>query len=723
MIPSPPCLRVALYARVSSKQQAAAGTIASQVEALQQRIQGDAQRCAPEQCYLDDGYSGDTLLRPALERLRDQAAAGVLDRVYIHNPDRLSRKYAYQVVLLDEFLRAGVEVVFLNQSRSDSPEDVLLLQVQGIIAEFERTKIMERSRRGRTHAARQGCVSVLSQAPYGYRYVDKHTGGGQARYEVIGEQARVVRQIFAWVTQERCSLREVCRRLQQQGIGSPKGHPRWSAKSVATLLSNPAYRGQAGYGKTRLGQRRPRLRPARGQAEQPRRPRSIYRTEGESIAIAVPALVDEATFAAAAEQLQENRRRQRQRQPSNRYLLAGLTVCQQCGYAYFGMSPGGGRRGPKRYSYYRCGGGNASRYGGQRLCHNAQVRGDLLEAAVWQDVCALLRHPEKVEEEYQRRLTQSREGGGQEEEAQAQARQRTLRRGLERLIDAYTEGLLSKEEFEPRIKTMRDRLKMLEEESRHAHEEQRQQQELRLFIGCLEEFGGRVQAGLDEADAALKREICRRLIKRIEIDEEDVHVVYRVGLPPFEGSPTRGFSQHCGGRQPAVRSTAGLRRAARLCSHAPSRSVRCPYAKACLNRERGLLRCSRLSTPVVPQGGACRPGASCCASAAWPWAVWRARTSGWDRSALPGNVAERAVSRPTNRSSCYFCKVGRRKSKRSIPNSTFPRTFAAARERCARVSPACGLVGTSRSWRPAPTALRSCGRTAAAKAATSSMSP
>jgi site-specific DNA recombinase len=548
----PPCLRVALYARVSSQQQADDGTIASQVEALRQRIQRDGQPCASEDCYIDEGYSGDTLLRPALERLRDQAAAGAIDRLYIHNPDRLSRKYAYQVVLLDEFKRTGVEVVFLNQPRGDSPEDMLLLQVQGVIAEFERTKILERSRRGRLHAARQGQVSVLSEAPYGYRYVDKHAGDGQARYDVILEEARVVRQIFAWVAQQRCSLREVCRRLQQQGIASPKGNPCWSAKTVATLLSNPAYKGQAGYGKTHLGERRPRLRPARGQAEQPRRPRSIYRTPEESIAIAVPALVEEPVFAAVAEQLQENRRRQRQRQPSSRYLLAGLTVCKQCGYAYFGMSPGGTSQGQKkRYSYYRCGGGNTSRYGGQRLCHNAQVRGDLLEAAVWQDVCELLRNPEKVEEEYRRRLNSEKEGGSKAEEEQREARQRVLRRGVERLIDAYTEGLLSKEEFEPRIKDMRERLRLLEEESRREQDEERQKKELRLFIGCLEEFGGRVKEGLDEADPGRKREICRRLIKRIEIDNEDVHVVYRVGLPPFEGSPTRGFSQHCGGREPA----------------------------------------------------------------------------------------------------------------------------------------------------------------------------
>ena len=112
-------------------------------------------------------------------------AVGAVDRLYIHSPDRFARKYAYQVLLVDEFHRAGVEVIFLNRELGRSPEDDLLLQVQGMMAEYERAKIVERHRRGKLHAARAGIVKVLAGAPYGYRYIDKHTGGGQARYEVI----------------------------------------------------------------------------------------------------------------------------------------------------------------------------------------------------------------------------------------------------------------------------------------------------------------------------------------------------------------------------------------------------------------------------------------------------------------------------------------------------------------------------------------------------------
>ena len=158
-------LRVAIYARVSGEQQAKEDTIASQLEAVTQRIAGDALECDPELRFVDDGVSGSLLVRPGLERLRDQAAAGAIDRLYVLDPDRLSRKYAYQVLILEELARCGVEVVFLRNPVGRGPEADLLLQVQGMIAEYERAKIMERCRRGKQHAARRGSVNVLSGAP------------------------------------------------------------------------------------------------------------------------------------------------------------------------------------------------------------------------------------------------------------------------------------------------------------------------------------------------------------------------------------------------------------------------------------------------------------------------------------------------------------------------------------------------------------------------------
>jgi site-specific DNA recombinase len=544
-------LRAAIYARVSSDQQAEAGTIASQVAALEERLRRDGLTLDPELRFTDEGYTGSTLVRPALERLRDAAAGGAIDRLYVHSPDRLARNYAWQVLLVDEFQRCGVELVFLNRELGRSPEDDLLLQVQGVVAEYERAKILERSRRGKRHAARQGSVNVLSGAPYGYRYISKWEGGGRARYEVVLEEARVVRQIFTWVGQERCSIAEVCRRLQRQGMPSPKGKGCWDRTTVWGILKNPAYLGTARYGKTRIGPRRPRPRPQRNAAEQPRRAYSVYESDDGGIAIEVPALVGEALFEAAAEQLAENRRRARQGQRGARYLLQGLLACKRCGYALYGkpVSPASAKGKKRRYAYYRCIGMDAYRFGGQRVCWNKQVRTDVLEEAVWGDVCALLNDPGKVAQEYQRRLKgQGRRVGTRGGESLTKLIQK-VKRGIARLIDAYEEGLLDKGEFEPRVRGAKERLARLEAEARAGAEEEAQERELRLVIGHLQEFAGRVRSGLAEADWSTRREIIRALVKRVEVDKEEVRVVYRVSPPPFVESPQGGILQDCGGRE------------------------------------------------------------------------------------------------------------------------------------------------------------------------------
>jgi site-specific DNA recombinase len=229
--------------------------VESQVADVRAKIAARGETLAAEQEFVDDGYSGATLIRPALERLRDVIAAGGIDRLCVHCPDRLARNYAHQVLLLDEFTRAGVEVVFLNREVGQTPEDQLLLQVQGMIAEYERAKILERSRRGKRHGAQVGSGSRLSCAPYGYRYVNEQDSGGEARFDIILEEARVVRQIFAWVGRDRCTIGEVQRRLpskrtdtnRQNSLGSSHhlGHSQKSGVQRRSGLWQNAHRAAA----------------------------------------------------------------------------------------------------------------------------------------------------------------------------------------------------------------------------------------------------------------------------------------------------------------------------------------------------------------------------------------------------------------------------------------------------------------------------------------------
>ncbi|MBA7556056.1 hypothetical protein ES705_48753 [subsurface metagenome] len=112
-------------------------------------------------------------------------------------------------MVIEELQSCRVEIIFLNHDFGKGPEDNLLLQMQGMIAEYERAKILERSRRGKLHAARKGSVNVLGGAPYGYKYVSCFEGHGEASYEIILEEAQVVREIFEWVGRDGYSMGKV----------------------------------------------------------------------------------------------------------------------------------------------------------------------------------------------------------------------------------------------------------------------------------------------------------------------------------------------------------------------------------------------------------------------------------------------------------------------------------------------------------------------------------
>jgi site-specific DNA recombinase len=526
-------LSVALYARVSSDQQTDAHTIASQLAALRARVATDGYVLPEELQFIDEGYSGATLVRPGLERLRDVSAAGGLERLYVHSPDRLARKYAYQVLLMDEFHRAGVEVVFLNRQLGQSPEDELLLQVQGMVAEYERAKILERSRRGKRHAAHTGVVSVLGGAPYGYHYISKSLGGGVARFDLVPHEAEVVRQVFTWVGQERVSIGEVCRRLQRAGEPRRDGQTTWDRSVVWGMLKNPAYKGTAGFGKTRVGALKHPLRAQRGRALQSRQPHASEEVPREEwIFVPVPAIIEAELYNLVQAQLTENRQRARQGQRGVRYLLQGLLVCKVCGYAYYGkaISPSSRKGHPRAYAYYRCLGTDAYRFGGHRICPNTQVRTDLVEVVVWEEVCRLLEHPQRLEAEYRQRQHAPRRGSQWETPESLRVQSSKLRQGIARLIDSYAEGVLGKEEFEPRIVRMKQRVTIVEDRLQQLADDATQQRDLQLIISQLEDFVAKVHGGLATADWRTRRAIIRALVRRVEIDQQQVFVVFRV--PP-----------------------------------------------------------------------------------------------------------------------------------------------------------------------------------------------
>src|SRR6202041_745334 len=244
----------AIYARVSSDQQREANTIASQTAALLEFAKNQDLEVPKEWVFEDDGYSGATLERPGLEHVRDLAAEGQIQVVLAYSPDRLSRKYAYQILLMEELARNGVETLFVKAPQGSSAEDQLLVQFQGMIAEYERAQILERSRRGKRHRARQGQINVLSGAPYGYRYVRK-SDDAAARYEILDAEAAIVRMVYQSYVGAGISIGAITRQLNERGAPTRKQISRWERSTVWAMLRNPAYKGTACFGKTETAPR------------------------------------------------------------------------------------------------------------------------------------------------------------------------------------------------------------------------------------------------------------------------------------------------------------------------------------------------------------------------------------------------------------------------------------------------------------------------------------
>ncbi|MGI0156199.1 MAG: recombinase family protein, partial [Thermoplasmata archaeon] len=317
---------VALYARVSTGRQEQEKTIDSQIAALRSLAEAQGFAVSDEQVYRDEGYSGARLDRPGLDSLRDAAGDGRIGTLLVYDPDRLARNFVHQQVLLEELERRSVKVVFAQRPLTDRPEDRLLAQMQGVFAEYERTKILERTRRGRLYKARLGLFLGWTIAPYGYRLLPGPKGS--ASQVVVEEaEARWVRQMFQWIVEEGLSVRKVARRLNQLGV-APRKAPFWSCSTVRTMLVNPAYTGTAYYNRSEAVE--PKRRRNTGQY--PRQPKSFHRRrpQEEWVAIPVPALVSREMQVRTLAELRKHRWTFG-RFPRHPYLLRRLVTCGECG--------------------------------------------------------------------------------------------------------------------------------------------------------------------------------------------------------------------------------------------------------------------------------------------------------------------------------------------------------------------------------------------------------
>jgi site-specific DNA recombinase len=519
----------AIYARVSSEQQRETNTIASQTASLIEFAQNHDLEVPKEWVFEDEGYSGATLERPGLERVRDLAAEGQIQAVLVYAPDRLSRKYAYQILLIEELARNGVETLFVKAPQGSSAEDQLLVQFQGMIAEYERAQILERSRRGKRHRAQSGEVSVMSGAPYGYRYVRK-TDEAPAAYAVLDAEARVVQRIYEMYTVDGLSIGEITRRINAEGIPTRKASARWERSTVWAVLRNSAYRGVACFGKTRASSRTRVIRPQRRRGViTPTMTAGHERPREEWIEIPVPALVSEDSFTRAQELLQENKIRSRRRtiDPS---IVQGLVSCQKCGYAFARTST---RTSARKIHYYKCIGSDGWRKLGGPVCNNGRlVRQDLLDQIVWDEVIRLLEDPTLIQQELDRRLEAARSSNPTKKREQNLQRELAhVGKGIERLLSAYQEALMPIEQLRERMPTLRQREQTLRAELQAITDQANDRAAFLRLAETLTAFLARLHEAADTLSINERQRIVRLVVKDVLIGEDTITIHHSIPTP------------------------------------------------------------------------------------------------------------------------------------------------------------------------------------------------
>ncbi len=517
-------MRAALYSRVSTDKQAEKYGIPSQIGALRRR-------CLERGCnivsnmnreaFVDDGFSGSELNRPALNRLRELVQQGQVDVVMAYDPDRLSRNLADLLLLENDFARYGAKLEFITQEMDTSPEGKMFFAIRGAVGQYEREKIRERSMRGLREKVRQGKVLGGSCAPFGYRY-----NKDRATLEEDPETAKTVRLIFHIFLNESLSLQGLASRLNQLQIPTPEGGARWRASTLSTMLRNETYAG-------RLHQfRRYRVEPKSKVKSftKEKKTSTALRPKEEWTTVQVPSLVSMDLFEAAQRKLRRNAELAN-RNVKREYLLSGLLYCSQCG----GRMGGHAIHGVPYYQCYR-------RYKTDNIpldtdglptpCCCPQIKTAAIEPLVWDTIARLIRDPDFLIEQLHHRNdndSETREMLERELEL-CQTRLRAIPVEQKRLVEGYRKGLYA--DF-----MMREEMELIQKEQveleKRKAELERQLAQRRLTQSQeaqIRSLTEKIGIGLENLDFTGKRELLRLLVEKVSYDGQGVEILTIIPL-------------------------------------------------------------------------------------------------------------------------------------------------------------------------------------------------
>jgi len=432
----------ALYARVSTSGQEKEQTINSQIAEIVSKAQGDGSTINQSLQYIDDGWSGELLARPALDELRDAIKNKTFDTLYLYDLGRLSRNFLNQLILKKEITEAGIKIVSLHDINGENPESLLAQNVMGLFHDYERIKIAERFRRGKLYKAKSG-VLFGWQAPYGYEYV-KGKEKGTGFFKIVPHEAETMKIIFHWIGIEGMTIRKVIKRLYEQKLYPRKSKNKyWSTSTLSKRLRDETYIGITYYNKSKSIVPE---NPTKNEKYKKIKKSSRHNNPKDQwFGIAVEPIIEKELFEAVQKQLVLNDSFA-MRNRKNDYLLSGLTYCA-CGRKRAGEG-----NSKTHNLYYRCT-DRILRYPLPKQCHNKGINATVVDEKVWSTVVELLTDRKLIEKQFEiwkaKQLQPKKDTGMLKNELNKELDMYSEQE--KRYLTAYGEGAINLEQYKDEL--------------------------------------------------------------------------------------------------------------------------------------------------------------------------------------------------------------------------------------------------------------------------------
>jgi len=490
--------KVAIYCRVSTALQEQEKTINSQLAELREICKGF--NIFKE--YIDNGWSGETLDRPALDKLRNDAKKGLFEAVYIHSVDRLSRNLYQQGILVEELKKRGVEIYISDKPIADTPEGRFMFNIMGAVAEYEKEKILERTRRGRIYKAKQKGI-VGTCPPFGYIYVKKNNQK-EGFYKVNKKEAEIVKFIFNSYLKFQ-SLGRVVKELSLKNIKTREGCKKWSRSEVGRILRREEYIG-TGYYRKRYSvevengiKYKKRLRTGRR-----------LRNKSEWIPLKFPPILEKDIFSSVQTVL--SKRYKPYGVGKHFYLLSGLLRCKNCGSTYAGDNTNG-------HFYYRCNNRHKT-FPFPKECRATMIDRERIEKAVWEKITEAVSNPKIIINHLFNLVSKTNNDKQLLKAKRLELLKEKEKLGykISKLLEVYTEGSINKDQFLEKNNEFRLREKELSEKIKEVDTNLNQHINRPLILKDIKYFCNFAKQKVKRLESEEKREFLRLLVDEIIFD-------------------------------------------------------------------------------------------------------------------------------------------------------------------------------------------------------------